>query len=155
MEKRVAHGATIRLHYRLSSPAGPVFESTFEDEPVTLILGQGELAPNLENCLVGLPLHERHVFMLEPAQAFGCFDARLIQRIPRAEFPPEMALAPKVMVEFQLPNGTTLPGVIQEIGPSDAVVDFNHPLSDCPVIFEVEVLEITPGAAALRPPDSH
>ena len=153
-EKFVAPGDTLRLNYKLFSPAGRVFENTFEEDPITLTLGQGDLAENLENCLIGLGINTRHVFMLEPAQAFGCFDARLVQRIPLTEFPPEMTLAPKVMVEFQLPNGATLPGVIQEIDQSEAVVDFNHPLSDCPVIFEVEVLGITP-AVQCRPPDSH
>jgi len=112
------------------------------------------LAANLENCLLGLPLHERHVFMLEAAQAFGCWSESLVQRLPLTEFPPDMVLAPQTMIEFQLPNGTTLPGVIREIDQSEAVVDFNHPLSDCPVNFEVEVLEIKqPGSN--RPPDSH
>ena len=143
-EKRVACGDTLRLRYKLSNPAGQVFEDTFEDEPITLTLGQGELAATLENCLIGLEINARHVFILEPVQAFGCFDPRLMQRISLTEFPPEMTLAPKAMIEFQLPNGTTLPGVIQAIDPSEAVVDFNHPLSDCPVNFEVEILEITP-----------
>ena len=149
-EKFVAPGDTLRLNYKLSSPGGQVFENTFEAEAITLTLGQGELAANLENCLIGLEINARHVFILEPAQAFGCFDARLVQRLPLTEFPPDMTLAPKALIEFQLPNGTTLPGVIQEIDASAAVVDFNHPLSDCPVNFEVEIVEITP-VAQLQP----
>lgn len=150
----VSPGDTIVLHYKLSSRDGTDIENTFDEEPMEITLGQGELAWNLENCLLGLPLHERHVFMLEAAQAFGCFDERLIQRIPLTEFPADMHVAPQMMVEFALPNGTTMPGVIREIDQSDAVVDFNHPLSDCPVDFEVEVLEIKrPGS--IRPPDSH
>jgi FKBP-type peptidyl-prolyl cis-trans isomerase SlpA len=152
-EKGVDLGDTILLHYKLSSPDGQVFENTFNDAPVTLTLGRGELAANLENCLIGLGINARHVFMLDPAQAFGCFDARLVQRIALTEFSPEMTLAPKAMIEFQLPNGTTLPGVIQTLDGSAAVVDFNHPLSDCPVHFEVEILQITP-VAQLPPLDS-
>jgi len=140
----VGPGDTIVLHYKLSSSNGADIESTFEDAPIEITLGQGELAANLENCLLGLPLHERHVFMLEAAQAFGCWSESLVQRLPLTEFPPDMVLAPQTMIEFQLPNGTTLPGVIREIDQSEAVVDFNHPLSDCPVNFEVEVLEINP-----------
>ena len=141
---RVGTGDTLLLHYKLSSANGTEIESTFEDEPIELTLGQGDLAWNLENCLLGLPPHERHVFMLEPAQAFGCFDERLIHRLPRADFPADTALAPLMVMEFQLPNGTSMPGTIQEIGADEVVVDFNHPLSDCPVHFEVEVLKIVP-----------
>ena len=99
-EKFVAPGDTLRLNYKLSSPGGQVFENTFEAEAITLTLGQGELAANLENCLIGLEINARHVFILEPAQAFGCFDARLVQRLPLTEFPPEMTLAPKALIEF-------------------------------------------------------
>ena len=140
----VGAGDTIVLHYKISSPNGVDIESTFEDEPIEITLGQGDLPWNLENCLVGLPLHERHVFMLDPAQAFGCFDERLLQRLPRSDFSPDFALTPQTIIEFQLPNGTSMPGTIQEIGDTEIVVDFNHPLSDCPVHFEVEVLKINP-----------
>ena len=139
----VASGDTLRLHYTLSSPNGTVFENTFDDEPIEITLGQNDLAQNLEHFLIGLHLHERHVFMLDPTQAFGCRDERLIQRIPLSEFPATIKPEPKAMIEFQMPNGTSMPGVIQEIGASDAVVDFNHPLADCSVIFEVEILEIS------------
>lgn len=143
----VSPGDTLLLHYKLSSANGTEFENTFDDEPIVITLGQGDLTWNLEQCLLGLPLNERHVFMLEPAQAFGYFDEQLLQRLPLADFPPDMALAPQMMIEFQLPNGTTMPGTIQEIDQSEAVVDFNHPLSDCAVHFEVEVLEITAAGA--------
>ena len=136
-------GDTLVLHYKLSSPNGREIESTFDDEPIEITLGQGALAWNLESCLLGLPLHERHVFLLEPAQAFGCFDERLIQRLPLNDFPTDITLAPQMVMEFQLPNGTSMPGTIQEISADDIVVDFNHPLSDCPLNFEVEVLKIT------------
>lgn len=141
-EVRVAPGNTILMHYKLGSQNGAELENTFDAGPIEITLGRNELALNLERCLIGLPLHERHVFMLDPAQAFGRRDERLIQRIPLSEFPPEITPQPQAMIEFQMPNGATLPGVIQAIGSSEAVVDFNHPLADCPVLFEVEILEI-------------
>jgi len=143
-ERRVAVGDTILLHYQLTSSNGNIIESTLEEEPLEITLGQGELAWNLEQCLIGLLPNERHVFMLEPAQAFGCYDERLVQRLPLADFPVDMVPATQSMMEFELPNGTKLPGLIREIDGNEVVVDFNHPLSDIPVNFEVEVLRITP-----------
>ena len=139
----VVSGDTIKLHYKLSSPNGTMFENTFDDEPIDITLGQNDLAQNLEHFLIGLPPRERHVFMLDPAQAFGCRDEGLIQRIPLSEFPATIKPEPKAMIEFQMPNGTSMPGVILEIGASDVMVDFNHPLADCPVVFEAEILEIS------------
>lgn len=141
-EQRVAQGDTVTLHYRLSSRGGHEFESTFGGEPAVIVLGQGELAENLERWLIGLPTHETHVFQLEPEQAFGRCDPALVQRVPLGDFPPDMQVEPHTLIEFSLPNGSLLPGTVLEKTQGEAVVDFNHPLCDCPVLFEVEVLAI-------------
>lgn len=146
-------GDQLSLHYKLSSPGGEIFEDNFDAAPLQLKLGEGEWAASLEQWLIGLPIGERHVFSLELRQAFGHADAALIQTLARSEFPAE--LTPKVgaLMEFQLPNGTQMPGVIKELRANEVVVDFNHPLSDCPLLLEVEILEIMPKGQH-RPPDS-
>ena len=149
----VASGDTILMHYKLGSQNGAELENTFDHAPIEITLGQNELAQNLEHYLIGLRLHERHVFMLDPAQAFGYRDERLMQRIPLSEFPPGITPRVAAMIEFQMPNGATLPGLIQAIGLREAVVDFNHPLADSPVLFEVEVLALK--QTGNRPPGSH
>jgi len=142
MNDTVARGDTVTLHYRLSSRDGHEFESTFGGDPAVLELGQGQLAENLERWLIGLPLHEVHVFLLDPQQAFGHCDPALVQRIPLNCFPPDMAVEPRALIEFALPNGSLLSGTVLEKTEGEAVVDFNHPLCDCPVLFEVEVLAV-------------
>ena len=138
----VALGDTVTLHYRLSSQDGQELESTFGGEPAVLVLGQGELAESLERWLIGLPVNEIHVFQLEPDQAFGPCDPALVQRVPLSEFPRDMRVEPHTLIEFSLPNGTLLPGTVLEKTQDDAVVDFNYPMCDCSVLFEVEVLSI-------------
>jgi FKBP-type peptidyl-prolyl cis-trans isomerase SlpA len=142
MSMTVAAGDTVTLHYRLSGLNGHEVESTFDGEPAVFTLGQGQLAENLERWLIGLSLHERHVFQLEPAQAFGHCDPAQVQRIALDEFPPGMVVEPRALIEFSLPNGSLLSGTVLEKTQDEAVVDFNHPLCDCPVLFEVEVLGI-------------
>jgi len=138
----VAPGDTVVLHYRLAAGTGEELEGTFGGEPATLTLGRGELAENLERCLIGLASGEQRVFLLPPEQAFGHCDPALLQRLPRAAFPPDMAVAPRALIRFTLPNGNDLVGTVVECGAETVVVDFNHPLCDCPVQFEVQVLEI-------------
>jgi FKBP-type peptidyl-prolyl cis-trans isomerase 2 len=148
----VAPGDTVTLHYRLASLDGHEFEGTFGGEPATLILGQGELAASLERWLIGVPVGETHVFQLEAGQAFGHCDPALVQRLPLANFPPGMRVEPHTLIEFALPNGSLLQGTVLEKTQDEAVVDFNHPLCDCPVVFEVEVLGIRPRPS--QAPDS-
>jgi len=66
----VAPGDTVVLHYRLAAGTGEELEGTFGGEPATLTLGRGELAENLERCLIGLASGEQRVFLLPPEQAY-------------------------------------------------------------------------------------
>ena len=142
-EAAVAWGDTIRLRYAIRFRNGEEIVSNFEEaEPDTLTLGDGRLAQSLEQWLIGLKPGERHVFLLEPWQAFGVSSEELLQTLKPQDIPPGMQLEPGTLVEFELPNGQTLAGSILDVGPEGVRVDFNHPLADCPIEFAVEVVAI-------------
>ena len=140
--KPVKPGDTLTLHYKITAVNGTEIDSTFGGEPIQITLGCNELAQNLENCLIGVLPGERHVFQLEPWQAFGVSNPELIKEIALEEFPADIPARPGSLIEFSLPNGTVLTGTVKSTTNSHATVDFNHPLSDCPILFEVEVLRI-------------
>lgn len=142
-ERTVAYGDTVSLRYAIRLRNGDEIVSNFGDaEPDTLTIGDGTLAPTLEQWLIGLAPGERHVFLLEPWQAFGTSSAEMVQTLKPEDIPPGMQLTPGALVEFELPNGQTLAGSILEMGPEGVKVDFNHPLADCPIEFEIEVVAI-------------
>lgn len=140
--KTIRPGDRLVLHYKLSALDGTEIDNTFGGEPLTLKLGHNEFAANLEQWLIGLHVGEHHEFRLQPWAAFGASDPALVQEIALEEFPPGMAVEENSLIEFSMPNGTTLAGLIKARTASHALVDFNHPLSDCPVLFEVEVVGI-------------
>jgi len=113
-----------------------------EDEPVVLEIGAGDIAESLEKCLIGLEPGEQRAFLLEPEQAFGLSDPELVQRIELDMFPDDVEVEIDSLVEFNLPSGEAVMGVILDKTETDALVDFNHPLCDYPLKFEVEILEI-------------
>jgi FKBP-type peptidyl-prolyl cis-trans isomerase SlpA len=96
----------------------------------------------LERCLVGLPVGERHVFLLEAEQAFGVNHAALVQRMPRTSFPQGSELEIMHMVEFAAPDGSTHAGLVREMSEEYVLIDFNHPLAGKAIRFEVEVIGI-------------
>ena len=141
--RTAAPGDTLELRYALRPRGGDDIVSNFCDtEPETLTLGDGTLAPMLEQWLVDLPPGERHVFLLDPWQAFGESQAELVQTMPRADLPPDMAFETDQLVEFAMPNGQTLAGRLLEIGDETVRIDFNHPLADLSIEFEVEIVRI-------------
>jgi len=133
----------VTLHYRVATADDTEVVSTFGSTPATLQLGSGELAPTLEACLEDLPVGERHVFLLEPSQAFGSHNPELVKRLPISELPNGGAdIGPLSLVEFAAPNGAKFAGLVREIDDNTALVDFNHPLAGKSIRFEVEVIGI-------------
>jgi FKBP-type peptidyl-prolyl cis-trans isomerase SlpA len=142
----VTAAAYLTLHYRLASIDGADIVSTFQDNPATLQLGTGQLAPFLEACLIGLPEGVHKVFDLAPEQAFGPRNPDLIQRISRATLKENSQLGEEYsigdLVEFAAPGGGRFAGVLREIDADSALFDFNHPLAGQPVKFEVKIIGI-------------
>jgi len=140
MKSTLGQGDAVTLHYRLSTPGGEVIDSSFGGEPLTLRIGAGELAANLEKRLIGLAPGRRTTFPLPPEEAFGHSDPAQVQTLAESQFPPGMALREHALIEFALPNGDRVSGVVVGREPGRVIVDFNHPLSDCAIVFEVEIL---------------
>lgn len=139
----VASGDTVSLRYALRLQNGTEILSNFNDpEPHTLTLGDGTLAPNLERWLVGIAAGERHVFLLQAAQAFGISQPELIHTLPAAEVMMDKPLQIGSLIEFAQADGETLAGQILAIQHDTVKVDFNHPLADLPIEFEVEIIAI-------------
>ena len=141
--RSVAPGDTLQLRYALRPRGSDDIISNFDDpEPDTLTLGDGTLAPMLEQWLIDLVPGERHVFLLDPWQAFGASQPELIQTLPKTDLPVELDFTVDQLVEFTMPSGQTVAGRILEIGDDAVKVDFNHPLADLAIEFEVEIVRI-------------
>lgn len=142
MAREAKLGDTVNLRYALRLSDGTEILSNFDDaEADRITLGDGTLAPKLEQWLIGLTQGERHVFLLDPEQAFGVSTSDKIHHLPRARIASSMPLSVDSLVEFTLDDGQTLTGKILNIAMEHVEVDFNHPLADLPLQFEVEITQ--------------
>lgn len=141
MAREAKLGDTINLRYALRLSDGTEILSFDDAEADRITLGDGTLAPKLEQCLIGLTQGERHVFLLDPEQAFGVSTSDKIYHLPRARIASSMPLSVDSLVEFTLDDGQTLTGKILNIAMEHVEVDFNHPLTDLPLQFEVEITQ--------------
>ena len=139
---QVQAGDRLTLHFALREHGSRYdIDSSFNDQPLSLTLGDGTLEPALEYWLLGLSPLERHVFILEPAQAFGEREPLAIVAMPKERFflqPPELGQ----LVEFTLQDGIPLTGIIIGIETDTITVDFNHIFAGKKIEFEVEILTI-------------
>ncbi|SAL49188.1 peptidylprolyl isomerase, FKBP-type [Caballeronia telluris] len=142
----VKPGSHVTLHYRLALADGADIVNTFTDKPATLLLGAGQLAPPLEDILLGLKVGHHSTFQLTPEQAFGPRNPELLQRVSLATLRENSMInedfSPGDLVEFNAPGGGRYAGVLKEVGETSALFDFNHPLAGQALAFEVKIIGI-------------
>ena len=145
-QNMVTDNSFLTLHYRLSSADGLDIVSTFNENPATLQIGSGQLAPFLEACLMGLPEDAHQTFELSPEQAFGPRNPDLVQLVAmetlaqNSEDGAEYEIGD--LVDFAAPGGGRFAGVMREKREHDALFDFNHPLAGQHLKFEVRIISV-------------
>ena len=146
MQPIVGQNSFLTLHYRLSGPSGDVI-NTFNEKPATLSLGAGELSPAMEQRLIGLSQGQKATFSLSKGEAFGVHNSEMVQwmsedLLARIGSPGETYQVGEV-VEFPAPNGQgTYAGAVKALRKGEVLFDFNHPLVDQELTFEVHIIGI-------------
>lgn len=143
----VEPGSFLTLHYRLAGPQGDVI-NTFGGKPATLSIGNGELAPAVEQRMIGLAEGARATFEIPAGEAFGQRNPDMIQWLGRKDLdelgdPHEQYQVGEV-VQLPTPDGAGhFAGVVQAVREDGALrLDFNHPLAGQPVRFEVQLIGV-------------
>ncbi len=139
---QIERNSRVTLYYRLGLTDDSVLEDNFDDEPMTVELGRGEMAEGLELALLGLREGEEQTIDIGPDLAFGYVDETLFRAIPRAEFDPELELEPGLIIEFATEEGETLPGTILDFDETEVRVDLNHPLAGQTVRYSVQIVAV-------------
>lgn len=140
----------VTLHYRLTVLGDVLsdFLSTFEGNPATVAIGQAQLAPFMEERLMGLSEGAHEVFDVPAVEAFGDYNPELVHEVSKSlllEGNPNVdGFADGDFVEFAMPNGYKMTGVFK--GWNDektgAFVDFNHPLAGHAVRLEMQIIGV-------------
>jgi len=142
----VTPDAYLTLHYRLASLQGEDIISTFSENPATLQLGMGQLAPELEASLLGLEEGSHTTQELPPEKAFGPRNPELLQRVSLAtlkensNFGEQYAIGD--LVDFAAPSGGRFAGILRALDDEGALFDFNHPLAGQTLLFEARIIGI-------------
>ena len=137
-------GSHVTLHFRVTLGDGQVVLDTFSERPATLQVGEGQLSPALERCLIALEEGDERSYDLGPDDGFGPRNPELIQRISRSllneHSDPSEPLEAGDIVEFPAPDGARFAGIFKGWENEAALFDFNHPLAGQPVKFDVKII---------------
>ncbi|MDR1367531.1 MAG: peptidylprolyl isomerase [Candidatus Accumulibacter sp.] len=147
MNESVAKNTVVTLDYSVKDTDGQLIDAG-EDPIVYLHGGYDDIFPKIEGLLHGKKIGESIVVKMQPDEAFGEYDADLIQVEPRVSFPREL----RVGMQFEgLPDGGgeddmtiyRVTGVTDET----VVLDGNHPLAGMALVFTCTVTTVRPASA--------
>lgn len=140
-EARIGNDSKVTLHFALKLDNGDVVDSTFDKEPATFTVGDGNLLPGFEQALYGFKAGDKRTVVIPPERGFGRGNDGNIQTMPRKNFE-GMELETGVLVIFRDAANNEMPGVVKEFDDNEVTINFNHPLAGRDIIFEVEIISV-------------
>ena len=136
----VGKNSVVTLHYKMKNAEGQVLDSTESRGPLLYMHGIDPLLPGLQKALEGKEKGANVNVTLQPADAFGVRDERLVQSVPRSAF---QAAEVKVGSQFQASNeGRQLVYTVTKMEGDTITVDGNHGLAGQTITFEVSIQDV-------------
>jgi FKBP-type peptidyl-prolyl cis-trans isomerase 2 len=129
-------GDTALVHYHGTLDNGEVFDSSLQREPLTFILGSGQVIPGFDDAVRGLAINETVTVRLQPEFAYGERREDLIFEIPISQAPQGLLQGDNV----RLANGQ--PATILEVSNKVVSIDANHRLAGEALTFNIQLISI-------------
>ena len=105
--------------------------------PIVVVVGAGHVIKGLDDALKKMRVGEEREVEIEPKDAFGERDPKLVKTLPSSFFLRE-GITPRVGMPFMLPNGVE--GRIMSVSTGRVKVDFNNPLAGKKVKYKVKII---------------
>jgi len=140
----------VLMHYSIALTNGIEIESSFEDEPVEITMGNGDVTEGMELALFGLKEGDKQTLTLTAEQGFGVRDEDNIHDMPVSDFPVDLPPETGMSYSFESPEDGEIPGTVLSINGDTAKIDFNHPLAGQEVIFTVDILGVNNARAEIK-----
>lgn len=142
----ISQDQVVSIHYTLTDDEGAVIDSSAAGEPLAYLHGHGNLIPGLERELTGKRAGDKLQVKIAPADAYGEYDAALVQRVPRRALKGVSDVRVGLRLQAQTPDGPRALTVTQVNGDM-VTLDGNHPLAGKHLNFAVEVAEVRAATA--------
>ena len=142
---RIAKDKVVSLDVQLSDAHGNPIQPLAE--AVQYLHGGYEgILPLVEEALHGKAPGDKIEVRLEPENAFGEYDAELVQLAERAQFPPELEIGMQFEQEGG-PENELLIYTVTDIADGEVVLDGNHPLAGMALNFACAVVAVRDATA--------
>lgn len=141
---KIERNTVVTLAYRVTDPDGELIDPG-ERPIVYLHGGYDDIFPRIEEALQGKQTGDEVQVKLQPAEAFGEYDADLLQIEPRSSFPEILEVG--MQFEGALPGADEDDFIVYrvtQILDDKVMLDGNHPLAGTALVFSCTVSDVRP-----------
>ena len=156
----IKEGDHVLVDYTGRLEDGTVFDTSVEDvaieagvhdpnreyQPIGFTVGAGQLIKGFDRGVVGMAASEEKTLTLSPEDAYGLKRDDRVQTVPIEELS-AAGITPVIGKRLTTSYG---PGTITDITNTSVVIDFNHELAGKTLIFDVQIVSIDGGDAAIE-----
>ncbi len=141
---QIADNTVVKLEYELLDSQGKTVEKG--EEPIEYLQGHGAIFPAVEVGLNGKQAGESCEIYLQPSDAFGDYDEKLVHIETTDKFPDNV----KVGMRFEgsgETSGETVVFTVTDIADGKVVVDGNHPFAGMSLLFRCKIESVRAATA--------
>lgn len=138
---KISNNTVVVMHYAVSDSEDTLIDSSYDDEPMSIIHGSGYLIPGLEDALTDHQVGDKFEVAVDSEQAYGKRHDEYVQTVPKNLFEGIDELAVGTQLRAATDDGEQTVIVI-DVQDDEITVDGNHPLAGIDLKFDVEILEV-------------
>lgn len=136
---KIEKNTAVTLRYKVADSQGKLLEQS--GEPMAYLHGgYGNTFAKIEAALEGQLPGYQTTLELQPQDAFGLRDERLVQTIPKTQFPPGVKVGGQL--QGLGPDGQAQVFTVMKIKGDTVMLDGNHPLAGKALRFSVTVEQV-------------
>ena len=147
--QQAKNGDTVKVHYHGRLVDGTTFDSSNGREPLEFEVGSGMVIKGFDDGVQGMAVGDKKTIQIPVDEAYGPKDPTMLVEFPRDQFPEE--LKPEAGMQLNMSNsaGQVIPVMVTEVKDDTVILDANHPLAGQELIFDIELVEISPAPSRI------
>lgn len=136
-------GKKVKVHYVGTLDDGTKFDSSRDrNEPLAFTCMAGQMIPGFDAAVREMEVGQVIDIRLEPADAYGERDERLVQTVPVSAMPGAETLSVGDRVMLTAPTGQPFPATVSALVDGNITFDMNHEMAGKALNFNIELLEV-------------
>ena len=143
--KKVKNGDHVTIEYEGMLENGEIIESSADTGSFELEVGAGSMPPGFENAILDMKEGERKTVLLQPNEAFGHRDKKLLHTVNRSVLGENVTPKIGMILGMTVENDgqkQKIPALVTAVDGQEVSIDFNHPLAGKAITYKFIVKAI-------------